>query len=106
AVLPHLGRQVSNGFPPVHIPYRALLPRKIDNLIVAGRCFSSDTAANNALNWIQQCIPTGQAAGTAAALAVRYGITLREVDHSVLQNNLVDQGVPLPDQAKKAAAKA
>ena len=106
AVLPHLGRQVSNGFPPVHIPYRALLPRKIDNLIVAGRCFSSDTAANNALNWIQQCIPTGQAAGTAAALAIRHGITLREVDHSVLQNNLVDQGVPLPDQAKKAAAKA
>ncbi len=99
AVLPHLGRKVSDGFPLVHIPYRALLPRKIDNLIVAGRCFSSDIAANNALNWIQQCIPTGQAAGTAAALAVKEGITPKEVSPSALQNNLLKQNVPLPGVA-------
>jgi len=103
AVLPHLGMKVSDGYPLVHIPYRALLPRKIDNLIVAGRCFSSDIHANNALNWIQQCIPTGQAAGTAAALAIKEGITPKKVDPSVLQTSLLGQGVPLPGVAIKTS---
>jgi len=104
AVLPHLGQTVSKGFPHVYIPYRALLPRRIDNLLVAGRCFSSDIAANNSLNWIQQCIPMGQAAGTAAALAVKKGTTPREVDRSDLQNSLVKQGVPLPGVAIKSGS--
>jgi len=104
AVLPHLGMKVSDGYPLVHIPYRALLPRKIDNLIVAGRCFSSDIAANNALNWIQQCIPTGQAAGTAAALAIKGGITPKKIDPSTLQASLSGQGVPLPGVAIKTGS--
>jgi len=95
AVLPHLGQTVSKGFPNVYIPYRALLPRRIDNLLVAGRCFSSDINANNSLNWIQQCIPTGQAAGTAAALAIKQGATPRNIDRSALQSSLLKQGVPL-----------
>lgn len=106
AILPHLGRTVSQGFPHVHIPYRSLVPRRVDNLLVAGRCYSSDAAANNATNWIQQCIPMGQAAGTAAALAVKGSIQPREVDHTALQDSLVDQGVPLPDAVRRASAKA
>lgn len=106
AVLPHLGQTVSKGFPHVYIPYRALLPRRIDNLLVAGRCFSSDVNANNSLNWIQQCIPTGQAAGTAAALAIKKGITPREVDHSALQASLLKQGVPLPGVVVKSASRS
>ena len=104
AVLPHLGQTVSKGFPHVYIPYRALLPRRIDNLLVAGRCFSSDIAANNALNWIQQCIPTGQAAGTAAALAIKNGTTARGVDQSALQTSLLKQGVLLPGVAIKSGS--
>jgi len=96
AVLPHLGQTVSKGFPHVYIPYRALVPRRLDNLLVAGRCFSSDIAANNSLNWIQQCIPMGQAAGTAAALALSEGVTPRNIDHTALQSSLLAQGVPLP----------
>jgi hypothetical protein len=96
AVVPHLGQTVSKGFPHVHIPYRALLPRRIENLLVAGRCFSSDIAANNSLNWIQQCIPMGQAAGTAAAIAIAKGATPRQVDAATLQSSLLKQGVPLP----------
>ncbi len=96
AVLPHLGRKVSDGFPRVYLPYRSLVPRKINNLLVAGRCFSSDIAANNDLNWIQQCIPMGQAAGTAAALALKSGVQPRAVDTGNLQANLLRQGVPLP----------
>lgn len=67
----HLGRTTSPEHPLASIPYRSLVPQKIDNLLVAGRCFSSDTRANNDYNWIQHCIPMGQAAGTAAALAVK-----------------------------------
>lgn len=104
AVLPHLGRSPSSGYPHVHIPYRALLPKRVDNLLVAGRCFSSDIAANNVLNWIQQCIPMGQAAGTAAALAIKAGTSPREVDPSALQTNLLKQNVPLPGVTVKAAA--
>jgi hypothetical protein len=88
------------------MPYRALVPKKIENLLAAGRCFSSDPAANNVLNWIQQCIPMGQAAGTAAALAVKSGITPRKVNVPVLQENLIKQGVPLPDQDTRSLGQA
>ncbi len=97
ALLPHLHNTPEKGFPLVTMPYRALVPKKIENLLAAGRCFSSDPAANNVLNWIQQCIPMGQAAGTAAALAVRSGVTPRIVDILDLQENLAKQGVPLPE---------
>ena len=96
AVVPHLGHMVSPEFPLVYLPYRSLVPESIDNLLVAGRCFSSDIRANNDLNWIQQCIPMGQAAGTAAALAVNSRVLPRKVDTSSLQDNLKKQGVPLP----------
>lgn len=96
AVLPHLGHKVSDGFPRVYLPYRSLVPRKINNLLVAGRCFSSDIAANNVLNWIQQCIPMGQAAGTAAALALKSDVQPRKIDTTLLQTALLRQGVPLP----------
>ena len=105
AVLPHLGQTVSKGFPHVYIPYRALLPRRIENLLVAGRCFSSDIKANDSLNWIQQCIPIGQAAGTAAALAIKRGVTPREVAPQALQSSLSQQGVPLPGVEAKQTAK-
>jgi hypothetical protein len=98
ALLPHLHNTPEKGFPLVTMPYRALVPRKIENLLAAGRCFSSDPAANNVLNWIQQCIPMGQAAGTAGALAVKSGVTPRQVNIRSLQESLVKQGVPLPEE--------
>ncbi len=106
ALLPHLHNTPEKGFPLVTMPYRALVPKKIENLLAAGRCFSSDPAANNVLNWIQQCIPMGQAAGTAAALAVKSGITPRKVNVPVLQENLIKQGVPLPDQDTRSLGQA
>ena len=100
ALLPHLHNTPEKGFPLVTMPYRALVPRIIENLLAAGRCFSSDPAANNVLNWIQQCIPMGQAAGTAAALAVKSGVTPRKVNIPDLQKNLGKQGVPLPEEIR------
>lgn len=80
----------------VYVPYRALVPAKIEGLLVAGRSFSSDYFTNNMANLIPHCIAMGQAAGTAAALAVKGGISARKVDSKTLQKKLIEQGVPLP----------
>jgi hypothetical protein len=83
----------------VYIPYRALVPAKVEGLLVAGRSFSSDYYSNNMANLIPHCIAMGQAAGTAAALAVKKGISPRKVDYKALQKTLMAQGVPLPGVA-------
>ena len=78
------------------MPYRALIPVKMEGLLVAGRSFSSDMDANNMSNLIPHCIATGQAAGTAAAMALDQGISPRKLDYKTLQKALTEQGVPLP----------
>ena len=79
--------------PHIHVPYRCLVPHKVDNLLAAGRCVSADEMAINILSPIQFCIGTGQAAGAAAAMAVKEGITPRNVNYRKLQECLVSQGV-------------
>ncbi len=96
AVCPPFKYNLSSDKPCMHIPYRSLVPRKVDNLLAAGRCLSADLVANDILAPIQFCVAMGQAAGTAAALSVKAGIAPRKVDHVMLQKNLMDQGVPLP----------
>jgi hypothetical protein len=61
------------------VPLRALIPRESRNLIVAGRCVSSDRLANSALRVQASCMGMGQAAGAAAALANITGTTPLEV---------------------------
>ena len=82
--------------PPKAIPYRSLVPVKVENLLVAGRCFSSDPFANDLLNLIPFCVAMGEAAGTAAAIAVADGVQPRKVDVGKLQRTLVAQNVWLP----------
>jgi len=89
-------REVSAKHPNVCIPYRALVPKKIDGLLVACRAFSSEYQFNECFNLIPHCIAFGQAAGTAAALAVEAGIQPRKVDYNTLQKHLINQGVKLP----------
>jgi hypothetical protein len=96
AVFPRLGPPGQREVKRVYIPYRALVPVKMDGLLVAGRSFSSDFASNNMANLIPHCIAMGQAAGTAAAMAVQQNISPRKVDYHTLQQNLVKQGVTLP----------
>ena len=85
-----------NDCGPVEIPYRSILPQKIENLLAPGRHFSADNVAIDWLNLIPQCVGTGQAAGVAAAVAVSDGVSVREVDIKKVQNILIDQDVPLP----------
>lgn len=96
AVFPRLGPPGGGDVKHVYIPYRVLVPAKTDNLLVAGRSFSSDFASNNMANLIPHCIAMGQAAGTAAAIAVQQNILPRKVEYRTLQRNLVKQGVVLP----------
>ena len=75
------------------IPYRSLVPRKIENLLAAGRCLSATHEAAGSARVMGPCFATGQAAGTAAALAVRDDIPPRKVEGKHLQEVLVSQDV-------------
>jgi len=75
------------------IPYKCLVPKEIDNLLVAGRCISvSAPVAINAIRGILGGIATGQAAGTAAALAVKSKVPPRQIDIPRLQKMLKEGG--------------
>jgi len=99
AVFPRLGPPGAGEPKHVYIPYRALVPLRTEGLLVAGRSFSSDMFANNAANLIPHCVAMGEAAGTAAALALNQGISPRQLDYRVLQQQLVRQGVNLSEVA-------
>lgn len=78
------------------IPYRCLVPKKINNLLMAGRCICSDHLAESTIRAIAACMLIGQAAGTGASMACRSGIRPIEVDIKELQAELKQQGVELP----------
>lgn len=74
------------------IPYSSLLPKKCPNLIVAGRCFGFEEALVYDAREIGTCLVTGQAAGTASALAALKRTSVQEVNIEVLQKKLTEQG--------------
>ena len=63
-----------------YYPYRTLLPRSVDNLLVAGRHYSATSAAQKMSREIPPCMAMGEAAGVAAALALDAGVPVRNVD--------------------------
>lgn len=77
----------------VEIPYRCLLPQNIDNLLVAGRCIGVDFAAQAAIRISRTCQALGEAAGTAAAYAIKDAITPRQLSGTKLHRILVDNGL-------------
>jgi hypothetical protein len=106
AIFPDLDRgQASLDHPLMYIPYRSLLPKNVDNLLVACRAFSSDEHVQEWFNLIPHCVAFGEAAGTASALALRAGVGPKQVDIKSLQKQLAKQGVPLPDFSKKVEIK-
>ncbi len=70
-------------------------PAGLAAAIAAGRCISLDTVVHSCVRLIPPCLATGQAAGTAAAMAVAQGVTPREIDRSELQASLALQGARL-----------
>jgi hypothetical protein len=77
------------------VPYRILLPLGLEGLLTAGRCVSADRFACGSIRQQAGCLVTGQAAGTAAALAVKRGIRPRELNIEELQNRLRSDDVLL-----------
>lgn len=78
-----------------HIPLRSLLPPGLDNLLAAGRCIAVEHRVHNATKEIPACFATGEAAGTAAALAVKQNRAVRALDVAQLRARLVEQGASL-----------
>jgi hypothetical protein len=98
ATFPDLDREdESRKHPLQYIPYRSLIPKGVDNLFIACRAFSSDQAANNFFNLIPHCVAFGEAAGTAAALSLKQGVSIRDVNFESLRKRLLEQNVPLPN---------
>jgi hypothetical protein len=77
------------------IPYRSLLPRGIDGLLVAGRCFSATHDAHASARSMATCMAMGQAAGTAAAMAASTGGVPRGVPSAALRARLAADGALL-----------
>lgn len=75
-----------------YTPYRALLPKGIDNLIVAGRHYSVESEAQKLSREIPPCMVQGEAAGVAVALALNGGVALRDVDARAIQKQMRAQG--------------
>jgi succinate dehydrogenase/fumarate reductase flavoprotein subunit len=70
------------------IPYRILVPQKVENLLAAGRCVSVTHVALGSIRVMVQCALTGEAAGAASALSLRAGVVPRKVDVAALQAEL------------------
>lgn len=83
------------------IPYRALVPEKLDNLLAAGRNLSSDVEAQSGARLIMACFSMGEAAGTAAALCVRKNIRPRDLDRVDLQTELIASDVNIGQRNRK-----
>ncbi len=77
------------------IPYRCIVPLKVDNLLIAGRCISSEFHAMAAVRIISICMATGEAAGIAADLCLREGLSPRQLDGKRVRQEMIDSGVPL-----------
>jgi hypothetical protein len=75
-----------------YTPYRALLPKKVDQLIVAGRHYSAEPEAQKRSREIPPCMVQGEVAGVAASLALQEDIKIRDVDYRKIQKQMRAQG--------------
>ncbi|MCL1949962.1 MAG: FAD-dependent oxidoreductase [Turicibacter sp.] len=90
----HIYKMINDGSL-FQVPYRALVPQGVSNLLVAGRSISCDHVAQSGIRAISCCMATGEAAGAAAALASQQGISAEDVNVMELQKRLRGQGVRL-----------
>lgn len=91
----HGGKIKASERPFWQIPYRSLLPKHVDGLLVAGRCFSFEEGLAEDARIIGTCLVTGQGAGAAAALAVKENTEPRHINRQSLRQLLLKQKVCL-----------
>jgi hypothetical protein len=87
-ILPTTGRYF-------HVPYRTLIPKGVDNLLVAGRATGGDRDSHAATRNMMCCTVTGQGAGVAAAVSLKHDQPVAELSIDLLQAELLRQGVRL-----------
>jgi ribulose 1,5-bisphosphate synthetase/thiazole synthase len=76
-----------------HVPYRALVPKNVGNLLVAGRCIGGDKMSHASARNMMCCAVSGQGAGVAAAVSIQRGETFDQLDIGAVQRELARQGV-------------
>ena len=84
--------EVANKY---YIPYRSLLPKNCNNLLVAGKTISCESQAVGGMRCMPAAMAMGQAAGTATALAIKKNTSLRDLDITELQKQLKNDGTIL-----------
>jgi hypothetical protein len=82
------------------IPYRALVPKGLENVLVAGRCISTTSYAHGSTRNMAPCLIMGEGAGVASALAAEQDVSLPELEVSRLQDVLEERGVFLGDRGR------
>ncbi len=94
----------SQKFANVSVPYGALVPVELDNVLVGGRHVATDAPTQAFMREIPQCWLTGQAAGAAAAISAGTGTVPRAIDVAELRHELRQQGVYLQPERAPAAS--
>ena len=82
--------ELSEILPPYQIPYGCLQVKRVANCLVAGRCFSADRLALSSARTMATGCLMGQAAGTAAGMAVRTGTAVRDIDPPAIRQALLE----------------
>jgi hypothetical protein len=85
-ILPTTGRYF-------HVPYRSMLPKKFDNLLVTGRNIGGDRDSHCAVRNMMCCAVSGQGAGVATAVSLKTDATVQRVDIKAVRKELLRQGV-------------
>ncbi len=75
-----------------YTPYRAMVPKDVDQLLVAGRHYSATPQAQKSSREIPPCMGMGEAAGIAATVALNAGTTVRKADIGAIQRQMRAQG--------------
>ena len=86
------------------IPYRSLVPVRLENVLAAGRNISADIPGQSGTRLIMCCMSLGEAAGTAAALSIKNNCRVRDLDVGALQRRLVENGCNLGQGFRKLPA--
>jgi 2-polyprenyl-6-methoxyphenol hydroxylase-like FAD-dependent oxidoreductase len=88
-------------FPTLEIPYASLVPQRFDGLMAAGRNLSADVISHGPLREVPECWVMGQGAGIGAALAVKHGVSVRDVPVDEMQAILAGQDVIVKRRANE-----
>ncbi len=95
---------VEGGMYCYDIPYRSLVPVRLDNVLAAGRNISADIPGQSGTRLVMCCMSLGEAAGTACALSVKNGVKVRDLDVGELQRTLVKNGVNIGQRFREIPA--